>query len=282
MAEEKLFQKLMNDNVSGSGYVLDRAIDELRAYARGHSGITAAELFASLDTLFQRFPHFALLFHFINEIKAAFAGDEKINPDELSGFLTMYENRYSDARNMASRRFLSQVDVKGKTVLLHSNSSAVFDLFRLMVERNLFPCIWQTVSSPAGEGIVQAEKLTGLGFKVNLFHEDAISLFVRKIDFAVFGADIIPDNSFINKTGTYPLCLMMQRFNKPVYLLAEERKRIREKSVGNEMLHTLVSEEPKPYNELYTNPVPGVKVHNYYFEQTPLSLVKKVFTEADD
>ena len=282
MAVEKLFQKLMNDNISGSGYVLDRAVDELCAYAQKNPGIDKAALISSLDALFNRFPHFAILFHFIEEIKSAFSGGERIDPDELSGFLTMYKNRYSEVRKMASQRFLSQVDVKGKTVLLHSNSSAVFDLFRLMSERNLFPGIWQTVSSPAAEGNVQAEKLAGLGFKVNLFHEDAFSLFVHKIDFAIFGADMIFDNSFINKTATYPLCLMMQRFDKPVYLLAEERKRIEEQTVGNETLYKLISEEPKPYNELYPNPVAGVKVHNYYFEQIPISFIEKIFTESDN
>ncbi len=273
-----LFEQLTEDNTSGSGAVLNEAVEILLRHAREHAVVDAGELFRALDGLYSAFPNFALLFHFVRSVEESFPRSGKIESGRLERFLTEYKERYRGAQRSASERFLKEIDPRGKNILVHSHSSAVCDLFFLMAERNLFPGIWQTVSSPAGEGAVQAQKLASAGFNINFFHEDALSLFVQKIDFAVFGADMVLNRSFINKTATYPLSLMLRRFDKPVYLLAEKRKIINEEALPEEAVKKLTVEKPKPEYELPVVPAgEKITVHNYYFEQIPLTLVTKVF-----
>ena len=142
-------------------------------------------------------------------------------------------------------------------------------------EQNAKPVLWQTLSSPANEGKIQAEKISASGFDVHLFHEDLLSKFIQQIDLAVFGADFVSDTFFINKAGTFSLSLMMQHFHKPVYVLAETRKFFPEKEVIN-----ILNEAHKPPQEIASE-VNEIQVHNYYFEAIPLALVTKVFTENE-
>jgi len=172
---------------------------------------------------------------------------------------------------------LTALSFEEKNILLHSNSSALQSLFAELAKRKNFPTLWQTVSAPVNEGLLQAKVLKRLGFDVHLFHEVAISKFSKNIDFVIFGADVVTDQFFINKVGTYPLALMMKQVNKPVFVLSE----IRKQRTGEEVNQSeLVAETPKSFKDIIENP-DGLTVHNYYFEATPLSLIKQVFTESD-
>ena len=148
-----------------------------------------------------------------------------------------------------------------------------------MAARNIFPTIWQTVSSPANEGFIQAGFLKNLGFDVHVFHEDAVSKFITKLDLAIFGADLLWKDSFLNKVGTFPISLIFRHFRKPVYVLAESRKKIDTAKISRERWSKFLSEQPKPVTELSENPARGLSIHNYYFEAVPLSFVNQVFVE---
>ena len=135
----------------------------------------------------------------------------------------------------------------------------------------------QTYSSPSGEGADQAEKLSALGFNVTLMHEDAISRWIDTTDFAIFGSDLILEDKFLNKTGTFPLIMMLSHFQKPVYVLAENRKVFQERSLSSETLEAVYHESGRSSRELYGGKVQAIQVFNYYFEFTLLSFVNQVF-----
>ncbi len=277
--KSQLFTDILQDNFSGSGAILDAIQKPLSSFPPEQT-LDIPDILTQLDELEQTFPHFALLYHFLTALRHFLSTKNRLQGIALKQFIEQYRKKWENTQQKAAENFLMHVDVSGKSILLHSNSSAIRQLFSQMASQGLFPEIWQTVSSPVNEGILQAVFLEKLGFRVHLFHEDSISLFVRQMDFALFGADVWWDEFFLNKTGTFPLTLVFRHFHKPVYVLAEWRKKINLKEMPEERFRKMIQENPKPAEEIFTEPVKNVRVHNFYFEAIPLKLVTRFFTEA--
>jgi len=267
-----LFDEIKQDKTSGSGTILKTVQNQLLRLAT-EEFVDVDQLTKWLKDLLVYFPQFGLLHHFINEFIQEFGrGHNRINGIVVSSFIQNYINQWKSAKDKASEQILGEIEFKNKTVLLHSNSSAILNLFTHISRNSIKTIIWQTYSSPAGEGIIQAEAIQKLGIETNLFHEDAIGNLIKHIDFAVFGADLILKDQFVNKAGTYPISTTMNHAKKPVYVLADSRK------VIDETDHLNFFDEPdKPGSEIYHGNNPSIRVHNYYFDFTPLSLVKKLF-----
>ena len=274
-----IFAEVLKDNLSGSGQILFRVQQSLLQFGRTEENPGPTALLKQLEKLEQHFPHFALLFHFLNELKTFVVKNPSAKGRQLEEFVRQYRNRWENAQQKASENLLENISLSEKNILLHSNSSAIHNLFQVMAERKIFPTVWQTVSSPANEGLIQAEFLKNLGLDVHVFHEDAVSKFITNIDLAIFGADLLWDDAFLNKIGTLPLALLSRHFHKPVYVLAESRKKIDTSAISKERLRQFLDEQPKPAEGITENPVPGLHVHNYYFEAVPLSLVDRNFVE---
>ncbi len=275
---QNLFSGVMQDNLSGSGKILAQVQQELLSIPPGEK-VSVSSLLGRLSKLENRFPHFALLFHFLENFRNFLKDKESLTGNELAVFVWRYQEKWENTQQKAAENLLGQLSLSGKTVLLHSNSSSLQVLFRELKKRAVFPAVWQTVSSPAGEGLRQAEALQELGFTVSVFHEDAIGKFIGHIDLLLLGSDLIWDNAFLNKTGSLPLALVFQHFGKPVYVLAEKRKQISRESVKAERFKQFLQENPKPEEEIFPSRNENIAVYNYYFEAIPLSLITRLFTE---
>lgn len=269
------FRDIFNDRVSGSGSILKKLEDELLTLGSLQPTIPVPELISDLEKLKNVFPQFALFHHFITVLLDYLSSRELLSGDQLTEFIQTYRQKWKGSQSQAAEQLLREVSFQNKNVLLHSNSSAIHCLFDKHSERNEKPVLWQTLSSPANEGKIQAEILNSKGYDVHLFHEDALSKFIHQIDFAILGADFISDTFFINKSGSFPLSLILQHFQKPVYVLAEKRKYLSEKESAE---FNLLKELPKPSDEI-AQTSQNIKIHNFYFEAIPLTLIKKVFTE---
>ena len=273
-----LFNDIIADNESGSGTILRKVQTRLIEFGENKSDISIYLLHGEVQSLLNQFSQFGLLIHFLGAFKR-FLVKEKIAGNQLSSFINTYQEKWRNVQNQASLKMISEIDFIEKQVLVHSNSSAIHNLFYQLKSLQPKPVVWQTYSSPAGEGRLQAEIISDLGCQVNLIHEDAISKFINQIDFAIFGADIILEDQFLNKTGTFPISLMFNHFNKPVYVLAETRKVFESSELGPDMLHRMKIESKKVDAEIYAAGNQYIHTHNYYFEFTPLSLVKSVFLD---
>lgn len=274
-----LFDKILKDNFSGSGKILLQVQEALLAYGRSKKKINTEKLLRQLDVLEDHFPHFALLFHFLHALRRFLGKEIFTDIASFTTFIRQYQTFYEHVQQKAAENLLRYVPLSGKNILLHSNSSAIHQLFGVLAAKNISPVVWQTVSSPANEGWKQAETLKGFGFEVHVFHEDAVSKFMDGIDLAVFGADLLWEESFLNKVGTLPITLVFRHFNKPVYVLAESRKQISPTKTGRRRFQLFLKENAKPPGELSLTPQTDIAIHNYYFETIPLDLVTQVFLE---
>jgi len=275
--EQNLFSGVMRDNYSGSGSILSQVQQALLSVP-DRQKMDVSLLWGQLARLEGHFPHFALLFHFLNGLRDFLRGKEVVTGMQLTGFVRRYQKQWENAQQKASENFLRHVSLSGKNILLHSNSSAIHNLFHLLAAQNIRPRVWQTVSSPANEGLKQAEKLQQMGFPVTVFHEDAVGLFMDRLDMLLLGADLVWEEGFLNKTGSFPLALVFGHYGKPVYVLAEKRKIISRETTEASRFQRFLEERPAPPQEIFPQAAGEVVVYNYYFERVPLAQVTRLFT----
>jgi len=272
-----LFEDILTDKSSGSGTILKKVQKQLLYLGETSGETDKGILFSSLQVLQEHFPQFGLLLHFNAAVFKHFRQVDIISGKQLSRFVENYQKTWKDAQDNSSKQLIEGISVEGKNILLHSNSSALHNLFQHLAKANIRPVVWQTYSSPGGEGAIQAEILSNSGFMVNLIHEDTVGRFIQNFDMAILGADMILDDLFLNKAGSFPITLTFDHFNKPVYLLAEERKLFKKEHIPEAVLNNILNEKPKPARDLYRGDASGIRVHNYYFEWIPLKWINKVF-----
>lgn len=161
----------------------------------------------------------------------------------------------------------------GATIATLSLSATVTALFSRLAGSGASAIVAE--SRPLGEGVVLAERLSGLGMPALLVTDAALGHALGEADVAVVGADtILPDGGVINKAGTYLLALAARDRGIPFLVVTESFKR-RPTDLGPVAL-----EEMDPA-ELGVPPLPGIVVRNVYFDVTPARLVDRVVTEED-
>jgi translation initiation factor 2B subunit (eIF-2B alpha/beta/delta family) len=127
-------------------------------------------------------------------------------------------------------------------------------------------------SRPGGEGIAAAQALAGAGWRVTLIADAAMGAYISRAALVLVGADSVrADGAVVNKIGTYPLALAARDAGIPFYAACETLKIAAPD-------FPLVLEEMDAA-EILAEPVPGITVHNPYFERAPARLVTWIVSE---
>ncbi len=274
---QEIFNEVKRDNFSGSGTLLYKLISGLSECSgnKNDTAVTAEQETKQLFTVFRdEMKDFAVISHFCNYMIENLGKHQKQEP-VLTDLIAAYTEKWKDVNNMVAAGFLRSIEVRGKTVLLHSQSSAVISLFSKLGEKSHETGIIQTESRPVMEGRRQAEKIAGLGFSVKMVTDTGFTPLLDEIDMAILGADTIYKDHFINKTGSYAIALLCREKNIPVYVLADSRKFINSNHPKGRM------EKPKPDAEIWNDPPQNIKPVNYYFETVPINLITGFFSEKD-
>jgi len=249
---ENEINSIIQDNQSGSASILTNTIAAVQELVLSNTDPDRAKLLSTLNKLKDAHPNFAILHHFINKLLIEIqAGMDR---DIIIEYINSYQEKWEDSTSGIAMNVLKAIDFNGKSVLVHSNSSAIHNLFMHLSKKNIATEVYQTVSSPANEGRIQAELIANFGFQVNFIHENAVGKFIQEIDMAIFGADIVTENQFMNKTGTLPISLLFNHSGKPVYVLADSRKFINTKELPDEVFKRMSNEHKKNPDELWVKP----------------------------
>ncbi len=270
---QKSVDLIKADNQSGSSGILHQTIQSVILYLKDTEDDPAAVkrvITQSLKELLGSFGTMTVLFHFVNHLFLAM--DHVKNPRELNKYLLEvvhnYENAWEDAPRRVAQNAFKNIEFEQKTVLVHSNSSAIGHLFSYLKKQQIESVhIIQTESRPAYEGRVLGKQLADLGFPVKLIADSSISRYMDKVDMAIVGADSISESCFINKIGTQLIALVCQHFKIPLYVLSDSRKLI------PETVHFPFQEAPKPEAEILEEPHHNIEAENYYFEEVPNEMV---------
>ncbi len=140
-----------------------------------------------------------------------------------------------------------------------------------------------TEGRPNYEGRETARVLHEHAIAVTLITDAEAAIFLPLCDAIVVGADsILAHGELLNKAGTSLLAWAAQGYHIPFYVLSESLKITAQTwpNVTPELLVTTLPllEEKEPA-EVLPQPLPGVRVRNFYFDCTPHSLLTKVFSE---
>lgn len=275
---QKSIEQIKNDNQSGSSGILHQTLQAIRLYLKDTEEEPASVrkvITEALKELLAAFGTMSVLFHFVNHLFLALDRPDKhleLN-QYLLGVVRDYEMAWEDAPQRLAHNAYKTIDFQQKTVLVHSNSSAIGHLFSYLKKQQLDVDIIQTESRPAYEGRVLAKQMADLGYQIKLITDANISRYMDQVDMAIVGADSISEDYFINKTGTQLIALACQHFKIPFYVLSDSRKLI------PPSVHFPFREAPKPETEILEEPHPNIEAENYYFEEISNALVTAFILE---
>lgn len=279
---EKKITQIGSDTESGSVSILNQTILAVEDFLEQNDKAPVNSLITTLNTLLKKHSHFSALFHFINELFLFLDEfpEQEIESIKLMSFLKTYQDKWNCVSGFVTQAAINEIDFNNKTVLLHSNSTTIHNVFEELSFTGTDISFFQTASAPVEEGKTLAKLLAGLEFKVNYIADAAVGRFIDQIDLVIVGADAIFKNKFLNKIGTYLIALACRNRQLPFYVIADSRKLFNEQNVSKFVFNNLTDEDLKPADELWNKPPNGITPLNYYFEFTPNNLVTKFIFES--
>jgi len=272
-------KKLLADSTSGSGDLLTSlitALSELVARQKPDENLKIPAIHEQLTRIRDTRPVFMILQHFIREFMQFAAKEPPVTASAAKAFIDAYIDAWKDVNDRISDNFHQLADIKGKTMLLHSNSSTVTSLFSSLQVIPSGIRIIQTESRPVMEGRIQGARLADMGFPVTLISDASVSMYMPQADMAILGADAVYPRYFINKTGSHSIAMACREYGKPCVVVCDSRKIIPAEQWDKS---TEAFDQSYPAMELWIDPPENVIIENHYFEKIPNYLVSRFVFE---
>ena len=275
-------KKFESDNSSGSAELLENYIELLLYWLEKGELQTPKDksfLMDQIKRLQDRHKSLFVLLHFsFWVIQLLNNSREDWNP-VLVDFLNEYREKWTGVNIRLAMQAGSAIDLKQKLILCHSQSSAVREIFEAYQGNRKKVKIIQTESRPILEGRIQAANLSKLGYEVKLVSDTGYARHLDRINMILLGADAVFRDYFVNKSGSYNICLAGKNAGIPVYILADSRKFWF--SLPPEHQEMQYNESKKPGEEIWKDPHPGIDIENYYFEKIPVDWADGFITEKE-
>ena len=260
------------DRISGSLEILDEIIGVFEKYAREsqQDTITNSDWEKIIRKAGEIFKSFPVVRHFVECIGQTDGTDRVL----LLEVIESYRSDWDRVDQNIADRAASILDVKSKTLLVHSHSRTLKTFFEFLAESQIYVPVFQTESRPLMEGRIQARILDRLGHRVTLITDAQAASAFRGADLVLSGADAVYKDGFVNKVGTMNLAILAHHFSTPLYVLFDSRK-------FNEMLmgKDFVSDVQNP-NEIWDEMEGKVQIQNFYFEFIPGKYVTRFISES--
>ncbi len=275
-------KKFESDNSTGSAELLERYIELLLFWLERGELQTPKDksfLMDQIKRLQDRHKSLFVLLHFTYRvIQLLNSSGEDWNPVVVD-FLNEYRDKWTGVNIRLAMQAGSAIDLKQKLILCHSQSSAVREIFEAYQGNRKKVKIIQTESRPILEGRIQAVNLYKLGYEVKLVSDTGYARHLDRINMILLGADAIFRNYFVNKSGSYNICLAGKNAGIPVYILADSRKFWF--SLPPEHQEMQYNESKKQVEEIWKDPHPGIDIENFYFEKIPVDWADGFITEKE-
>ena len=275
-------KKFESDNSSGSAELLEQYIELLIYWLEKGELQSQKDRSALTDHVHRlREIHNTLfvLVHFYDQVTRVLNEGREEWDQILLEFLREYKAVWSDVSINLASVALSFIDMSQKLILTHSQSSAVKEVFRKYSGNRKKVKVIQTESRPVLEGRMQASLIGRMGYEVTLVPDVGFARHLKNINMILLGADSIHREYFVNKAGTYNICLAGKNAGIPIYVLADSRKFWSSLPPARQEMEYI--ENKKPGDEVWEDAPAGIEVENYYFEKTPSSYVDGIITENE-
>jgi ribose 1,5-bisphosphate isomerase len=168
---------------------------------------------------------------------------------------------------------------KGDVLLTHCNSSAALSVIVTAAKQNKDIKVFATETRPKFQGHITCKILRDAGIDVTLIIDDAVRLYMNKIDTAIVGADAISSNgALVNKIGTSTVALVAKESRTLFFVAAETYKFSSETMIGE-----LIEIEERDIEEVIDREelekIGNPKVMNPAFDITPPQYIDLIITE---
>lgn len=276
MSLPKSIQVILDDNVSGSVTLLKRLMVVLEKELLDPE-LDPTSFIGYIQHIRKIMEMFTVIRHFCDELILSHNVSTKNYPVNYLDFISEYKEFWEKTPQLLLNNLQKKINLNKRTVLFHSNSGTIREVFRLMAAKETTTKIIQTLSAPMEEGRVQAHDLATMGYQVTLIPDALAAEKIKNAHYVILGADQVRKNSIINKVGSLQIILSAQHFNVPVYILTESRKMLLSQGDGDfkdknreeqEILHDIIH--------------PNLKAENYYFEEIPKYLLTGIITERTE
>lgn len=279
---KNLINKLRQDHLSGASELSRKASQIFISFSQEVKAVNSKDYLDKLLKLCQDVissqPYIVPIFNLSNSIIAAIEKEKSSSVKELKELtktkaLQFYEGSLTSLDRIGDygQRWIKN----DSTILTLSFSGSVFSIFKKAKESGKDFRVMVCESRPLLEGKKLAIVLRSLGIETTLMVDAAMGLFLDKADLILLGADCVTGKFFVNKIGSYALCLLAREKKVPVYVACEKRKfiperfRIKCKPIGG----------GGSISEVYKRKIKNVKIENPYFENVRISLCKRIITE---
>jgi translation initiation factor eIF-2B subunit delta len=271
--------EIRKDHVSGASELSRKAASTFILFSTQHHAKSNGEYFQSLlqlgKELISAQPQMASIFNLVN---STLYSVEELLPnltlEELSEF-TKEKAEEFNYNSLSSIKLIAQYGEKlveeGAKVLTFSASGSILAILKKAKESGKYFGVIVCESRPMLEGRLLARFLGNAQIPVTLIADAAMGVFAQKADLLLVGADSISETSFVNKIGTFCLCLLSREYKVPLYVACERSKFISSAWLSS----SFASGDLK---EILDHELLNVKVENPYFEKIPLLFCQQVIT----
>ena len=266
-------QRLLNDKFSGSISLLKRLMIALENELLDPQ-LDPATFISYIEHIRHRMETFTVIRHFCDELILSHNVSVQHYPANYLDFINEYKEFWVHAPQLLMNNLLKTVQLNNRSVLLHSNSGTIAEVFRQLPPEYRNIRVYQTLSAPLEEGRLQALELAEMGYKVTLITDALAAETMKEMDFLILGADQIRPDTIVNKIGSLQMVLAAQEFSVPVIVLTESRKM--NTSSKDHQFKDIIRDSGEILKDTHHK---NITARNLYFEEIPRYLVNYVITE---
>ena len=256
-------EKIRNDREHGANQL---AVEAMRTLALAAG--SKAELFEAAQALMGVHTSMATIDNAVVDMIALLSalpdGTELMT--EASEYVTQALFEAEEAQKHIAGYALDVIP-PGKVIFTLSYSNTVFGIIARCDPKRVIVA----ESRPRCEGAELAKLIAQEGIPVELVTDAEAGHFLPACDLVLTGADSIgPDGSVVNKMGTRLFAFAAKTLGIPFYAAGRTQKIRQSEKIELERM------EP----EEVSSPIPGVDIHNIYFDLTPAELITAIITEV--
>ena len=211
---ESKIESIVLDRTHGSSVLLEHIIQSLT-----DPRLTKEELQWAFERLETIDPSMVIIHHFIREMKP------KIDRN-FQKQLHQYDKKWHNVEGRIADSVTERLHRQKLWILTHSYSGTVIGILKILMLKGYELRVIQTESYPGGEGVNQAMDLKHLGISVQLVKDDNMRSYIMDVDAVLLGMDQYDRSSFVNKQGSKRIVETAERFDIPVFVLGDSRKKV--------------------------------------------------------
>jgi translation initiation factor 2B subunit (eIF-2B alpha/beta/delta family) len=271
-------QRLRDDRTSGATTLGEAAIDIVEQFIATQCPQEPQKVSEALERLVGELlmaqPSMAVMLKLAQCVLEACPEDAPapIMKQRLQQALSEFRQTLRQSMDALCRRAIEILPPRA-TVLTYSNSTTVTAVLHYARAQGHLDRVLLSEARPAYDGRTLARSLATSGVEIDYSIDMGLFAKLRETDLVVFGADAVFPMHFLNKIGTHALAELARVRNVPCFALCAVSKFLPAAAVR------LLRVSKHPGDEVWPAFAPGVRVHNQYFEEIPLSLLYGVVSD---